>query len=85
MKSVCCIARKAFTCGPSSNGTVIYELQEKIPVLGSGSHSSPSGMLRSGDVWLAILRRYGDLKQVLVPMIWRGKKCKLAVHHQPTG
>ncbi|WP_278192998.1 hypothetical protein [Klebsiella pneumoniae] len=33
---------------------------------------------RSGDVWLAHSRRYGDLKQVLVPMIAAQEKYKLA-------
>jgi hypothetical protein len=39
---------------------------------------------RSGDVWLAHSRRYGDLKQVLVPMIAAQENAKLAVF-QPTG
>jgi hypothetical protein len=38
---------------------------------------------RSGDVWLAHSRRYGDLKQVLVPMIAAQENAKLAVPSNP--
>ncbi|CDL86363.1 Tn3 family transposase [Xenorhabdus cabanillasii] len=38
---------------------------------------------RSGDIWLAHSRRYGDLKQVLVPMIAAQENAKLAVPSNP--
>jgi hypothetical protein len=38
---------------------------------------------RSGDVWLDHSRRYGDLKQVLVPMITAQANAKLAVPLDP--
>ncbi|MDK9477047.1 hypothetical protein QNH91_26235, partial [Klebsiella pneumoniae] len=38
---------------------------------------------RSGAVWLAHSRRYGDLKQVLVPMIAAQENAKLALPSNP--
>lgn len=38
---------------------------------------------RSGDIWLAHSRRYGDLKQVLVPMIAAQENARLAVPLDP--
>ncbi|MBB4526050.1 hypothetical protein GGE62_006151 [Rhizobium leguminosarum] len=38
---------------------------------------------RSGDVWLDHSRRYGDLKQVLVPMISAQANAKQAVPLDP--
>ena len=40
---------------------------------------------RSGDIWLAHSRRYGDLKQVLVPMIAAQENARLAVPLDPQG
>ena len=66
-----------FHCGPAPNGTVIYELRGgdtrlwEVAVL---FHLRDA--FRSGDVWLLHSRHYGDLKQVLVPMIAGAGKCK---------
>nr|QTX14579.1 Transposase [Klebsiella pneumoniae] len=73
---------------PSSKWNRHLRAQEKkeIPVFGKWRYSFTSGMLfRSGDVWLAHSRRYGDLKQVLVPMIAAQEKCKTGRAFQPTG
>ncbi|GHL16918.1 hypothetical protein ECZU23_53610 [Escherichia coli] len=51
--------------------------------MGSGGTLSPPDAFRSGDVWLAHSRRYGDLKQVLVPMIAAQENAKLAVPSNP--
>lgn len=40
---------------------------------------------RSGDIWLVHSRRYGDLKQVLVPMITAQENARLAVPIDPQG
>jgi hypothetical protein len=76
----CCIARKAFPAAqlqmePSftSSGKGDTRLWE-VAVL---FHLRDA--FRSGDVWLAHSRRYGDLKQVLVPMIAAQENAKLAV------
>ncbi len=72
--------QKGVSCGPAPNGTVIYELRKKeIPSLGSAVLFHLRDAFRSGDVWLAHSRRYGDLKQVLVPMIAAQENAKLAV------
>lgn len=80
----CCIARKAFPAAqlqmePSftSSGKGDTRLWE-VAVL---FHLRDA--FRSGDVWLAHSRRYGDLKQVLVPMIAAQENAKLAVPSNP--
>jgi hypothetical protein len=76
--------QKGVSCGPAPNGTVIYELRKRryrlweVAVL---FHLRDA--FRSGDVWLAHSRRYGDLKQVLVPMIAAQENAKLAVPSNP--
>jgi hypothetical protein len=57
--------------------------KRRYPSLGSGGTLSPPGCFSFGDVWLAHSRRYGDLKQVLVPMIAAQENAKLAVPSNP--
>ncbi|MEH8765288.1 hypothetical protein RAG50_26630 [Klebsiella pneumoniae] len=78
--------QKGVSCGPAPNGTVIYELRKKeIPVFGKWRYSFTSGMLFVRRCLSGSLIRgdYGDLKQVLVPMIAAQENAKLAVPSNP--
>ncbi|WP_407298220.1 hypothetical protein [Klebsiella quasipneumoniae] len=81
----CCIARKAFPAAQLQMEPSFTSLRKKeIPVFWEVAvlfHLRDA--FRSGDVWLAHSRRYGDLKQVLVPMIAAQENAKLAVPSNP--
>jgi hypothetical protein len=68
---------------PSSKWNRHLRAQEKGDTVFGVAVLFTSGCFRSGDVWLAHSRRYGDLKQVLVPMIAAQENAKLAVPSNP--